>query len=341
MKKLTAFILLLALCAGICACAQKPAADTDKLTEKASAAPATEIPAETPTEAITEAPTEAPTEAATEPPKPVNQDGTMIYYEDFESYGEINGAQNVAEALGWKLLSATYDFAPSDWTGELYIKNGELIVENYSDQFDGTDSYAMILTDNYMKKAAEYGKYTLQYDVTYTGASNYKRYINIVTEYNGESYNSFIYRICGYGNNQCYCYESWHTYDAAYENDAFAAQKKNTETNTTIAYKLLGIEADVANDAAINNFKDVTVTIRVCRDMETGCSVYMKTAEMTDFVLVSLTDEFSDGSEFIEDLTGRAVCFKAGGKINGRMDNIALWLGFTDTPEDKTVTYQP
>ena len=347
MKKILTALLCLALLLGFISCGEKAtdittAVQTQSLPETdAKTETPTEAPTEVPTEAPTEAPAEAPTEAVTDPPKPENRDGMMIYYEDFESYGDINGAENVAAALKWDILSAAEGEAPNGWTAELYLKDGELIVENYSDQFDGTDSYAMILNDEYMRKAVEYGKYTLQYDVTYTAASNFKRYINIVTEYNADSYNSFIYRICGYGNNQCYCYGSWYTYDSNYENDAFAAQKKMTETNTTIAYKLLGIESDVGVEDAINNFKDVTVTVRVCRDSKAGCTIYMKTAEMPDFVLVSLTDEYSEGYDYIEELTGRAVCFKAGGKINGRMDNIALWLGFTDMPEDKTVTYNP
>lgn len=339
MKKITTALLCFVLFALLVSCGEKaPAATTAALTQSF---PATDAKTEALTESPTEAPAEAPTEAVTEPPAPANRDGAMIYYEDFSSYGDVSGAENVAAALKWELLSADDGTAPNGWTAELYIKDGALVVENYSDQINGTDSYAKILTDEYMKKAAEYGKYTLQYDVTYTGAANFKRYINIVTEYNADSYNSFIYRICGYGNNQCYCYGSWYTYDSTYENDAFAAQKTNTETNTTIAYKLLGIESGVAVDEAINNFKDVTVTVRVCRDLKEGCTVYMKTAAMDGFVTVSITDEFSEGCEYIDELTGRAVCFKAGGKINGRLDNIALWLGFTEMPEDTAITYQP
>ena len=294
----------------------------------------------TETETETETEPESETEVVTEEPKAGLKDGMMIYYENFDNYGDVNGAQNVMAALNWQILN-TSDHAPNDWTAELYLKDGALVVENYSDQFAGNDSFALMLTDEYMDKAVKYGRYTLQYDVTYTGASNYKRYMNVVTEYNGDSYNSFIYRICGYGNNQCYFYGDWFTYDSTYEDDAFAAQKTNTEQNTTIAYKLLGIESDVAVDSAINNFKDVTVTIRVCRDVKAGCTVYMKTADMKDFVLVSKTDEFSDATAYTEDLTGRAVCFKAGGKINGRMDNIAMWLGFGEMPADTTVTYTP
>ena len=337
-------ILAVILCAALLFCAVSCAGTPGETTKAAQTEKETTTKAQTETEAETKAQTETETgtetEAETEPPKPEIKDGMMIYYEDFTSYGVISDTNEVVNALGWKIQSSTEDNAPSDWTALLTLHDGVLEVINYdaATAFKGTDSFALMLTEEYMKSADEYGKYTLQYDLKYTGASNYKRYMNIVTEYNGDSYNSFIYRICGYGNNQCYYYGDWHTYDTD-ETDTFAAQKKNTETNTTIAYKLLGIESDVAVDSAIDNFKNVTVTIRLCRDVKNGCTVYMKTAEMTDFVLVSQSSEYSEGYDYMEDLTCGAVCFKAGGAINGTIDNIAIWTGFTDMPADKTVTY--
>ena len=336
MKRFMAFILLLAVCAGTCACGQAQPADTVKQTEKAQTQPVTEAP----TEAPAEPPTEAPTEAVTEPPKPQYYDGQMVYFEDFSSYGDVEGTDGTVSALGWQILTAA-DLAPSDWDSALSIKDGELIVENYSESTGGTDSYVLMLQPNYMKQVRKYGKYTLQYDVTYTAAGNAKRYINIVTEYSEDGYNSYHFRIGGYGNNQCYCYKQWFTYDIADDDDLFAAQKKNENGYTTIAMKLLGLDGATDTADAINNFKDKTVTIRIRRDLKNGSEVYMKTADMEDFVLVSRSSEFSEGYDYLEDVIGNAVCLKAGGKINGRVDNIAIWLGFTDMPEDKTVTYQP
>ena len=329
-------IAALILCAAVLFCTASCGAGT----EETSAPEQTAKETATEPGAITETGPSTWPETETEPAVAKLKDGMMIYRQDFEGYGDVNGAANVAGALGWKLLG-TEDGAPNDWTSELYIRNGELAVENYSDAFDGNDSFALMLSDDYMKRAVEYGRYTLQYDVTYTGSSNFKRYMNIVTEYNGNSYNSFIFRICGYGNNQCYYFGDWYTYDSAFEGDAYAAQKKNTEDNTTIAYKLLGIESEVGADSAINNFRDMTVTIRVCREVKAGCTVYMKTADMDGFVLVSQTDADSDACWYIGELTGAAVCFKAGGRINGRMDNIAMWLGFGEMPANTAITYIP
>ncbi len=328
MKRSIAFILLLAVCTGICACGQAQSADTVKQTEKAQTQP------------VAEAPTESPTEAVTEPPKPRYYDGQMVYFEDFSSYGDVEGTDGTVSALGWRILTAA-DLAPGDWDSALSIKNGELIVENYSESTCGTDSYALMLQPNYMKQVRRYGKYTLQYDVTYTAAGNAKRYINIVTEYSEAGYNSYHFRIGGYGNNQCRCYDEWFTYDIADDSDLYAAQKKNGNGSTTIAMKLLGLDGETDTAEAVNNFKDKTVTVRIQRDLKNGSAVYMKTADMENFVPVSRSSELSKGYDYLEDVIGNAVCLKVGGKINGRVDNVAIWLGFTDMPEDKTVTYQP
>ncbi|MBO4869412.1 MAG: hypothetical protein J5585_06835 [Clostridia bacterium] len=343
--RMTSLFLCIIISAGLIACGGESQTTTGAATEPDSgvtatdAAPATEPVTETPaTEAETTAATEAETTA---PPKPDVADGMMIYYEDFSSYGDIDDTDGVIAALGWKIQDVFDDYAPSDWTASLRLENGELCVSNYADDgsFSGSDSYAMILDAAYMARAEKYGSYTLQYDVTYGTASNHKRYINFVTEYDGETYNSFHFRVGGYGNNQVYYCTKWHTYDAANEDDLFAAQKTTEDGLSTIAYKLLG-RAEPLGDTYKDMFKDVTVTIRVIR-VGGLADILMKTADMDDFVRVSRSCPDADGYGYAADLDGGAVCFKAGGAINGRVDNVAIWAGTGDMPADKTVTYVP
>ena len=283
--------------------------------------------------------TEAETESTT---KPDIKDGMMIYYEDFSSYGTVTDTDAVLSSLGWRILTTEYDFAPSNWTAFLSIHDGVLEVNNYDKDknFSGTDGYALMFDENYMKRAVNYGSYTLQYDVTYTGAGNYKRYINIVTEYDDIGYNSYHFRVGGYANNQLYFNGKWYTYDAPDENDLSSPVKENGNGLTTIAYKLLGISDAIESDTAINNFKNKTVTIRICREKGLA-KVYMKTPDMSDFILVSAPSENGDGYGYEAALEGYGVCFKPGGAINGTVDNIAIWTGTGEMPADKTITYTP
>lgn len=277
----------------------------------------------------------------TEPVKPDVTDGMMIYYEDFTKYGDVEGTDAVIEALGWRILSKDADLAPSDWTASLEIKNGGLVVRNYSEDgsFKGTDGYAMVLDDGYMDRALRHGTYTLQYDVTYESAVNHKRYLNFVTEFDGESYNSFHFRIGGYGNNQIYYFEKWYTYDSLNEDDLSAAVKETGNGASTIAYKLLG-RSETLSDDHKDMFSGITVTVRVIRGAERA-DILMKTADMADFVRISRYSDEGDAYGYEDDLEGKAVCFKTGGAVNGRIENVALWTGDGDMPADKTITYVP
>ena len=346
-KRIMLTVLALVLTAAFFAgCSSHPAPDA---TEKPDSSAAGLPDAQKTDGSRTADPTGAPADATAEPSdppatdsKPEVTDGMMLYYEDFSSYENMSGAERIAGKLNWDVLSSGGDGAPSDWTADLAIEDGRLVVTNYWPEEDrkGNDSYVEILDRNYMKRAWEHGAYTLQYDVTYTAAANYKRYINIVTEYSGRIYNSYHFRIAGYGNDQIYYETDWLTYDIADSRDLFAAQKTTGDGFTTIAKKLLDIDTPVNNDAAIDNFRDVTVTIRIVRS-KTYCAVYMKTADMTDFVQVSVSSAESGGYPYMALVQGWGVTLKAGGAINGYVDNIAIWTGDGEMPEDHTVNYVP
>jgi hypothetical protein len=268
----------------------------------------------------------------------------MLYYEDFSSYGEVEGLDNTVSALGWIIQTTENDFAYSDWTADLSILDGALNVTNYrpEEDFKGGDSYAVMLDETYMEAINKYGDYTLQYDVTYFDANNYKRYICLLTDYYGDTYNSYHFRIGGYGNNQGHVYGKWATYDVQ---DPTQDQAANPTANdpakgTTIAYRLRGIETPISDASAIENFRNVTVTIRIQHDRDLGNIIYMKTAEMADFICDSMPRTDASGAGDWENVTGvGGLAFKVGAAINGSMDNIALWAGLGEMPEDTTVTY--
>jgi hypothetical protein len=111
---------------------------------------------------------------------------------------------------------------------------------------------------------------------------------------------------------------------------------------TTIAKKLLGIDTPIKDDTAIDNFRNVTVTIRIQHDADLGNIIYMKTADMPEFICVSMPRADASGAADWETVVGvGALTFKVGSAINGTMDNIALWAGLGEMPADTTVTYTP
>ncbi|MBQ9150682.1 MAG: PT domain-containing protein [Clostridia bacterium] len=360
MKKLNVLLILLAILtvAALTACNSGDTPDstdsTSTVVDEVTEAPAdsvTEVPTEVPTEAPTEAPTETPTEPATEAPtEPEPQptveitDGMMLYYEDFSGYGDMDNLDDTIGALGWIIQTTADDYAYSDWTADLAIKDGALMVNNYRPEegFKGEDSYALMLGEDYMEAINEYGDYTIQYDVTYFDASNYKRYICLLTDYYGDTYNSYHFRIGGYANNQGHTFGKWVTYDVQdiAEDLASNLTANDPSLGTTIAYKLLGIETEIKDAAAIENFRNVTVTIRIQHDRDLGNIIYMKTEDMPEFICVSMPRYDAAGATEWENITGvGGLAFKIGAAINGSMDNIAMWAGLGEMPKDTTVTY--
>ena len=366
MKKLTWLLILLAalltLTLASCDSGDTPdvtsdtVAPTDAPTEEPTDAP-TEAPTDAPTEAPTEesadgatedptvAPTEEPTVAPTEPTAEIT-DGMMLYYEDFSAYGEIDNLNDTITELGWVIQTVADDYAYSDWTADLAIRDGALLVTNYrpEEDFKGKDSYALMLTEEYMEAINKYGDYTLQYDVTYFDASNYKRYICLLTDYYGDTYNSYHFRIGGYANNQGHVYGKWATYDVKdiAQDLACNLTENDPAVGTTIAKKLLNIDTPIKDDSAMDNFRNVTVTIRIQHDYDLGNIIYMKTADMPEFVCVSMPRIDASGAADWDTVVGvGGLAFKVGAAINGTMDNIALWAGLGEMPEDTTVTYTP
>lgn len=337
------------ICAAGCSGADESTTGASSQTEtgKGTEADGTTVPDETTAvpdtgaDTVTEEETTVTEQITTDPPKPETVAGMMVYYEDFSSYGDVDGTDAVMKALGWKIQTSAEDHAPSDWTARAGIKDGRLYIENNPEDksFSGKDGYALMLDENYMKGVEEFGTYTLQYDVTYGAAANSKRYLNIVTEYDGEYYNSYHFRVGGYGNNQVYYAGKWYTYDAKNEDDLFAAQKTTGDGMSTIAYKLLG-RTESMDEGISDVFRDVTVTVRVIRGSE-RVDVLMKTADMPDFVRVSRMSEAGDAYGLDSDMKSGAVCFKTGGAINGFVDNIAIWTGDGDMPADTSVNYAP
>ena len=247
----------------------------------------------------------------------------IIYYEEF-NYDNMGGNEKVLKTLGWTELSNSDKTAVNDPTAKLSIIDGKLYVEN--NKSGGKDSYFMLLNDAKMYGAWQ-GDYTVQFDVTLTSAGDNSRYIALLTDYKASTkgdYHSFHLRINGSANNQARINGKWTTFDAP--GTYYAADQDDTDGTSTIVKKVLGKDYD-----GTQLLKNVTLTVRVvCEKFDIGPRVYIRnTAEGGDFVLVSRAG--NEGDEYTSShwrkTGGKAIVLKAGGTINGYVDNILVYTG--------------
>ncbi len=312
---LSALMLLSALACGNTSTAETTTAATETTTVATSATSDTEL-----TTVTTEAPIiEVPTGPR------------LIYAEDFEGQKRSVDSDAVLAALGW-VKDTTQNGAYNNNTTAYSIvnKDGSRQLALKNNKSGGTDSYVTVLSAALMGKLHE-KNYTYQYDICYESANDTARYIALVSEYDGQFYNSFHLRMNGSANNQCHASGSWLTYDAAGE--LYAAAKDNT----SIATKLLGTPYKDGN-----TLKDLSLSIRYVVDWEQGNSVYVRlnTAGYDNtgkWILVSRADPTGNATgRFTPETGGAALVLKTGTRIDGYVDNILVWEGTGEEPTDKS-----
>ncbi len=261
----------------------------------------------------------------------------VVYYEEF-NYENTTGNAIIEKLLGWKILSKTDKNAVTDPTATYSIKDGRLYVEN--NKSGAKDSYIMLLNDTKMT-STWMGDYTLQFDVTLTSAGDNARYIALLTDYKESTkgdYHSFHLRINGSANNQARIGGTWITFDAP--GDLYAADADDSDGTSSIAKKILAKDYD-----GTQLLKNVDLTIRVVSEKyDIGPRVYIRNnTDGGDFVLVSRSEP--GGASVWRKTGGKAVVLKAGGKINGYVDNILIYKGtgepcweVLEVPETEPVT---
>lgn len=265
-------------------------------------------------------------------------DGDLVYYQGFD-YSNISGNDEVTALLGWRIVNIE-DGALKDHTAQYSIEDGRLKINNA----EGTDCYCYILDDSKMWEVVSHGRYTVQYDVQITNDASTTakdRYIALIYNYDGkDTYNSFHVRTRGTANNQCRVVGSWSTYDV--DGDYYAAGTDNG-TSSSILYKLTnGQSTYAANTAALLN---MNFTIKYqCDSSAAGPTVYMKNndIENSEFVLVSKGDESSSGfsSWYNSTVMGAfALALKPSQKVDGYIDNIYVYAGLGDAPENTSTSY--
>ncbi len=271
-------------------------------------------------------------ESESETVAPLPEGQRLIFHEDFEGETLSENSDEVLASLGWtKDTKSNGAYNNNTTQYSLVEKNGSKQLYLQNNKSGGTDSYLFMLTSAQMGKYHE-KNYTYQYDVTYESSSDNDRYIVVVSEYNGSFYNSFHLRHSGKAHNQCHVDGSWLTYDA--EGEYFAA----ATNSTSIPNKLFGV--NYSSSTPLLN--DISVSVRYVVDWENGNSVYLRIndevyANGGKWILVSKANDKANGnSKFTPDAGGAALVLKTGGKMTGYIDNITVWEGTGEEPEDKS-----
>ena len=276
--------------------------------------------------------------------------GMLVYSQDFDDWGDTDWQEAPPIALGMSRLTVEEDGVYSESDVLFALRDGRLYFDNYDAPGEtpahggtrGTDAYYAfdMLGNEYMRDVV-IGRYTMQYDICYTAAGSAGRYAAIITELgeDGRAYNSFHLRVSGRGNHQCHFYGLWKSYsfyDPATDLNPEASAADGSE-GTPIIRKLLGTDAEV--DTERMNFLNIPLTIRQQWDPEMGHSVWMKTADMADFVKISEPSIHADGPMYIG-WEGYAVALKLGGAVEGYIDNLLLWCGDDSAPSAERDIYE-
>ncbi len=288
-------------------------------------------PAEDTTVSVTEAkPAEDITPPAEDPLPPPAEEipadtGRLIYYEDFESYPEMEAGYDVLQTLGWMAESRktnAYEDCTAKCSIKQYNKSQMLAIAN--NLYGAEDSYITLLSSAQMGKYHEQN-YTYQYDMIYGGATKTNRYIALVNGYNGSFYHSFLLRNAGDGNNLCHINGEWVTYDGG---------QASATDDTAIVKKLLGY--DYTSNAYALQY--ISFSVRYVVDWEAGNSVYIRINEegYPGSGIWTLVSKGSASEAFDPYAGGAGIVLKVGGTQDGYIDNIMIWEGTGEPPADKS-----
>ena len=266
-------------------------------------------------------------------------DGTLLYYEGFDSYDNAMG-DSLLEVLGWEKPDKAGGVQTNATATLTLKKSGDgkvLKIINYASGKTSSDSYYTVIPGDKFKYFSDCA-YTVQYDLKYDEAAAATNYICMITDFGGSFYNSFHLRNSGYGNNRYFYAGDW--YD--YEDSAYSSKSAGTDktSSATIAYKLLGKYYD-----GTQLLSGISLSVRYVVEPQRGVSVYIRVNDegypaSDKWVAVSAVRKGKVSSNLpVNDFGGGAIMLKVGADQNGSVDNIAVWLGTGDEPEDKSVQY--
>ena len=225
-----------------------------------------------------------------------------VYEQDMNGISNTQDSEQALQAVGLQRLAVLdregdATFAVRD--GRLYFKQS-------------ADESRFVITDlggDYMESAVDSG-YTLQYELEYTAAST-DAFVALITDMrqDGKSLRRFALHAAG---------------TILYDTVDDGLCKPVYETSSD---RLQGIGADLIN---------VRLTVRLQWHPDQGHSVFVKTADMIDFIEIGTA---LGGTHTERD--GYAIGLSLGGTVEGYLDNIQIWMGYSDEPSNAGIHYAP
>lgn len=229
-----------------------------------------------------------------------------IYMQDLNDILNTADSEQALKSIGLQRLAVLEQEGDASFAirdGRLYFKQGA----------DESRFVITALGGDYMASAVDSG-YTLQYELEYTAASA-DAFAALITDMkqDGRSLRRFALRADG---STCY--------DTVYG----GIRKPVYETDQGVLRgKLSGVGMSLTN---------VRLIVRVQWYPQKGHTVLVKTADMIDFVEIGTS---VGGAHADED--GYAIGLSLCGAVEGYLDNIHLWLGWSDEPNTSGIHYAP
>lgn len=259
----------------------------------------------------------------------------VVYSEDFDNLGTVEGYDAVAELLGlsgvsreensylWQAHNENVAATESGAGKFLSIRDGKLYITN-----NGASDDYMVLFDDDVMRALRTGSYTVEFGMTYQAASTSVRngYSTILYNFDaeGETYGAPIIRISGYGANTVVRNGQSTSIEAA----STALNGKDVTSTSLTLYERL--TADVANVNGVTILtgtqvlKDIALNVRVDVSVTNGVKIYVNDMLVSDtYDATSAT--FADWSLFVEESDGAQLAIKTSPGIAVAYDYITVY----------------
>ena len=158
-------------------------------------------------------------------------------------------------------------------------------------------------------------------------AADASRYIALVSDYNGQAYNSFHFRNRGTANSQLHYFSQWYTYDGG---------TASSTGSGSIVKKLLGKQRSRKHTGIFRRKRFYQIRC--------GLDARQQRGHAREHPRISRHRQmdacFQGSAKATEYLKPKAsaIVLKTGGKQCGYVDNIIIWEGTGDEPTDKELS---
>ena len=251
-------------------------------------------------------------------------DGQVIYFEDFQKYGNTTDSSALA-TLGWRKMTVEADNVMGEADVKFDFENGRLHVNswNVGDAIPGHAFYAITQANDEVMKTLMPGGYTLRYDIAYTpDLSGANALTSIIVDVNGNSWTDAAFLPNGVG-----------LYENVTAGKAYKLNGDSIAVGNTLEKSISGVLLNEKPDNNTIPMLNVSVTIMMKVDPEKGPIYYVKKSADPDTAFVKVGEATMDNG-FVGWMaaTSRAAALHTCKGLNAYYDNILVYSGLGDCP---------